>query len=372
MGAKKNLYEHSEAKVSLYSHYLSIYLNVLSRSYVKNIYLYDLFCGEGIYNDGGKGSPIVALECIKNHYDSNNQKCPNLYVTFNDSGQSDIEPGKLKIDRVKEFGDKILTPENVKVGYSKINYSTIIQKVIERTGKLSNDERALVFIDPWGYKDVTPTDIKGLLSNGKTEVILFLPIYFMSRFAEKAKDFEFKGGEALRKFLGELFYSIDKLPSYKNQAEFIYLILEEFKKYLNLKFVDSFKIERENNQWFALYFFTNNEKGFVKMLESKWAIDKKHGTGFKQGDKYTLDLFDEMSLSNYDKKVLLYLQENGKTTNQDLFNLGRDNNFLPKHTKEVLDKIKKENGIEIISLDGKPALSYYLGDENRLVSIKLK
>ena len=80
------LLDHSSAKVNLYAKYLSIYLNVLARSRIENIYLFDLFCGEGVYKDGGKGSPVVALECIKNHYYSNNETCPNLFITVNDSG----------------------------------------------------------------------------------------------------------------------------------------------------------------------------------------------------------------------------------------------------------------------------------------------
>lgn len=340
--------------------------------FVKNIYLFDLFCGEGVYEDGGKGSPIAALETIKNHYFGNDQKCPNLFITFNDTGFSEIEPDKKKITRVEQFASKIFRPENVKVGFSEIDYSLIVERVIERTGKLKNDERALVFIDPWGYREIKPMDIKKLLENGKTEVILFLPIYFMSRFATKAKDHEYKGGEALRSFLGELFGSISHLPNYKNQNEFIFLIQEEFKKFLKPKYVDTFKIERENNQWFALYFFTSNPKGFMKMLESKWSIDKKHGTGFKQGDNFTLDIFDEIMLSQYDQKILNYLRQNPTATNTDLRNFGMENNFLPKHTKQVLDELRKTYPIEIISLDGKAALSYYLPDENRLVNIKLK
>lgn len=185
--SQTSLLDHSEAKVNLYGKYLSIYLNVLSRSPIKNIYLFDLFCGEGIYKDGGKGSPIVALECIKNHYYSNGNTCPNLYIDFNDSEKSEIEPDKLKIDRVKEIASKIFRPQNVHVGFTSIDYNKLVQKVIERTSSLKSDERALVFIDPWGYKEIDPTDIKGLMENGKTEVILFLPIYFMSRFANKSK-----------------------------------------------------------------------------------------------------------------------------------------------------------------------------------------
>ncbi|MEP6952026.1 MAG: three-Cys-motif partner protein TcmP [Ginsengibacter sp.] len=369
--SQTNLLDHSEAKVKLYGRYFSIYLNVLARSTIKNIYLYDLFCGEGVYKDGGKGSPIVALECIKNHYYANNNSCPNLFITFNDSEVSEIETDKLKIDRVKEYASKIFCPNNAKIGYSKIDYTSIVQKVIERTSKLKGDERALVFIDPWGYKEIDPNEIKRLVQNGKTEVILFLPIYFMSRFANKSKDEDFKGGKALRFFLIKLFGSLENIPHINSQKDFIYRIQEQFKVYMDLRYVDSFKIERESNNWFCIFFFTSNKKGFQKMLDAKWSIDKKHGDGFKIGDEIKLELFDEMKISGYQEKVFNYLKSNADATNVALLDFGLENNFLPKHTKAVLDEIKKINMIQLKSLDGKAALSYYLGDEKRLVNIKL-
>lgn len=366
-----SLFEHSEAKVKLYGRYLSIYLNVLARSTITNIYLFDLFCGEGIYKDGGKGSPIVALECIKNHYYANDSSCPNLFVLFNDSEESEIEIGKLKITRVKEYASKIFCPKNVRVEYTKIDYNKLVQKVIERTAALKGNERALIFIDPWGYKEIDPHDIKRLIQNGKTEVILFLPIYFMSRFANKSKDEEFKGGKALRQFMSKLFGSLENIPHIDGQKEFIYLIQEQFKRYMSLKYVDTFKIERDNNNWFCIFFFTSNKKGFQKMLDAKWSIDKKRGDSFKIGDDIVIELFDEMKISNYEGKVLQFLKNKIAATNMDLLDFGLENNFLPKHTKAVLDGIKKDYKIEVVSLDGKAALGYYIGDEKRLVNIKL-
>jgi len=372
MESKTNLLDHSEAKVLLYSKYLAIYLNVLSRSTIKNIYLFDLFCGEGVYEDGGKGSPIAALETIKNHY-AKGEKCPNLFITFNDSEKSKIDKEKYKIERVEEFAKDIFVPPNVRVGYSKIDYKNLITKVIERTKRLASDERALIFIDPWGYKEIDPLELKGLLENGKTELLLFLPTYFMSRFANKSKmDADYKGGEALRKFMGKLFYGLDKVPHIENQKKFIYLIQQQFKAYLAVQYVDSFKIERDNdNNWFCVFFFTNNKKGFHKMLEAKWSIDKKKGSEFKMGDEVKVEMFDETEIIAYDKKVMEYLLQNGGATNHELVDFGLNHNFLPKHTKAVLDNIKKDRQIELASLDGKPAISYYLGNDERTVKLKL-
>jgi hypothetical protein len=264
-------------------------------------------------------------------------------------------------------------PPNVKIGYTRIDYKEMVGKVVQRTNRMSADERALIFVDPWGYKEIDPAELKSLLENTKTELILFLPIYFMSRFANKSKnDLEYKGGQALRKFMGKLFNGLENVPHVKNQKNFIYLVQEQFRSYLNIKYVDSFKIERDNdNNWFCIFFFTHNKKGFQKMLEAKWSIDRKRGAEFKIGDNIKSEMFDEMEINAYDEKVLNLLLQNKCLTNHDLLDFGLSNNFLPKHTKAVLDELKKRRHIEIAPLDGKPALGYYIGSDERLVNIKI-
>lgn len=55
----KGLKSHSKAKVTLYKTYLARYLNIIARNkYVGKIYLYDLLCGKGKYDDGEDGIKI--------------------------------------------------------------------------------------------------------------------------------------------------------------------------------------------------------------------------------------------------------------------------------------------------------------------------
>ncbi len=79
--AKLVMLEHSKAKVELYTSYLATYLNILSRvPFITRIHIFDLMCGEGIYADGSKGSPIVTMEKIKDHYFQNDRICPDMEV----------------------------------------------------------------------------------------------------------------------------------------------------------------------------------------------------------------------------------------------------------------------------------------------------
>lgn len=87
--SQARMFEHSKSQVELFRRYFSIFLNVIHRTpFTKKIYLYDLFVGEGKYSNGEKGSAIIAMECIKDHYYSNKQSCPNIDVRFNDFNRS--------------------------------------------------------------------------------------------------------------------------------------------------------------------------------------------------------------------------------------------------------------------------------------------
>ena len=57
---------HSQAKVELFKKYLATYLNILLRAkHIDHLQFFDLCAGEGVYADGGKGSPVVIMETIR-------------------------------------------------------------------------------------------------------------------------------------------------------------------------------------------------------------------------------------------------------------------------------------------------------------------
>ncbi len=199
---KISMLEHSKAKVELYQRYLSIYLHILSRvKHINKIHIYDLMCGEGIYKNNSVGSPIAAIEAIKEIYLQNNSNLSKIEVWFNDRDKSEIEPDKYKIDRIKEYCSKTFLHEQLNITYSKEDYSSLHSTILSKIKGLKSD-RFLLFIDPYGYKKIEPKYLKNYLENKNTEILLFLPISYMYRFANKALSEEkFAGGEALKKYL---------------------------------------------------------------------------------------------------------------------------------------------------------------------------
>jgi three-Cys-motif partner protein len=368
---KLALLEHSEAKVTLYGKYLATYLNILSRvSSINRIFVFDLLCGEGIYKNGAKGSPLIAFDVIHNHF-ANNLSCPNMTVWFNDNGISEIDPTVSKVERVRSFGDKVKLPPNVAVSYRREDYDIIYPKAVSAVNQERN-AKGLFFIDPYGYKDIKPEDIRKMLYGGNTEVLLWLPISFMYRFADSALKSQFKGSEPLRGFISALF-GVTK-PEFRSVTDFIEKLKGRFRAFLRDMsiFVDTFTLERDASNINSLFFFTPNVLGFQKMVETKWSMDKGRGKGYMI-DK-SPSFFSEIELSGYPQKLLAFINSTEYRTNTELFRFGLENGFLPKHTKEVLTEWKKKDpNFEVVSLDQKPVLGFYIAyNSDRRVGFRIK
>lgn len=361
---------HSEVKVRLLKLYLDRYLNVMSSSkYYGEIHLYDLFCGEGIYEDGGKGSPIVTLEIVKGLYYANKAKQGAVIRKFN-CRFNDIE--KWKVDKLKLEVDKrkLHYSEIGKLEYSEEDYRTLLPKVISEVTSLKN-EKAFIFIDPYGYKDVRVIDIKSLLQIKNSEVLLFLPTQFMFRFESKGTP------ECLIEFIKEL-VPLEKWPTSETGIEFIENLTDAFRNlFQNNHFVDSFIITRDKNQFFCLLFFTSHIYGFDRMLDAKWKIDEEEGRGWQ--DKIEPSLFNTVEKKpntyKFEKKLIDFLKI--ERTNADLYLFTLHNGHLPSHTNEILLRKQADGGLTATKPDGSKARksSFYLNYKdykNEPSKIKLK
>lgn len=370
--AQTNLLEHSEAKVRLYGEYLSAYLSVLGEvSTIQKVLLFDVLCGEGIYENGAKGSPLIALDVLEQHYSRQGNTRPKLEILFNDLEYSQIEKNTPKIDRVKRFSQKYSLPKTVKIDFSQKDYEQVLPELIAKVNN-QNKVKALFFIDPYGYKGIKPADLENILSNGNTEILLFLPIAQMYRFKDPALEKKTSGSEPLRLFLSELFKTT---PNFSSVYDFISQLKKQFRAYLSPHkiYVDTFSIERDASNIYCLFFFTSSIRGYEKMLETKWRVDPTSGKGFTR--EKTLSFLNEVEMSGYDKKLENYIFESKHRTNQEIFEFGLGNGFLPKHSNEILKLLREKHiGFEVFPLDDKPVRksATYISDRKRKVGIRIK
>jgi three-Cys-motif partner protein len=351
---KTNLLNHSDAKVRLLGEYLKRYLNIISNDgYTEKINFYDLFCGQGEYENGGEGSPLVTLRKIKDTYFSKiantHNKKPKIDCQFND-----INPSKLEILRNAISAKSLHYPNIGNLEITSVDYQIEVKRLAE-IFKCFKNEKGFVFIDPYGYKDVKAEHIKELMNcNNKSEVLLWLPIQFMYRFSKNETP------ESLQNFIDELSLN-EKIEKITNVWDFISILKTGFQDYLGENyFVDNFSLKKEENTVFCLYFFTSHIKGFEKMLEAKWEIDTEQGRGWEYSGN-TPTLFFEYKTNNFEEKLKRYISKE-KRYNYQLYEFTLRQGYLPKHSNEILDSLQKNNELEVLLCNGEKARkkSFYI------------
>jgi three-Cys-motif partner protein len=367
---KTNLLNHSEAKVRLLGEYLKRYLNIICKDgYTQRIKIYDLFCGEGLYQNGGEGSPLVTLRAVKDIHFINVAKSvsiPKIDCHFNDIELSKTENVKKAISEKSlhypEFGD---------IDFSNNDYQNECEDLLKQLPKLKAlNQKAFIFIDPYEYKHIKASQIKSLMANGNAEVLLWLPTQFMYRFSDNGTP------EALKDFIEELVKFKEWKPN-DSVWGFIAQMKEGFQAFLGDNyFVDTFTIQKDVSTVFCLFFFSSHIKGFEKMLEAKWEIDTEQGKGWDFAGNQP-SLFHEQKTNPLESKLEEFLKT-GKRYNGEVYDFTLRQGFLPRHTNEILYNWQNNNRLEVTKSTGEKArkkafyVAYnYFRDEKKKVSFKL-
>ena len=380
LDSQKNLLIHSEAKVDFYKKYLEKYLGILFHSiYIEEINIYDLFCGIGIYDNGKKGSPIVAFELIKNLKEKNKNKNINKTINLfiNDSD-------KEKIDFVTNYIN------NNNQNYCNFNdsneeFSDIVNSIVEKLRITNNKSRNLIFIDPYGYKDIKKEQLFDLLNNKKTEIILFLPITHMHRFIKKALSSDEKQYEPLYNFIKSFF--LDENHKIYTQEIDKFELIEYIKNEIRFTkyYSTSYFIQRDSRNYFALFFVCSHIFGFEKILETKWELDESSGRGFSTPQKQGL-FDDQFRKDDKDKnynilkdKIIDFLQISERNNNE-IYKFVLENEFTIQHFLKIINsrndnslfKILDKNGNILKKIVKDDITHKNLNKDNKTFTIKLK
>lgn len=340
---KTHLLSHSKAKVKLLGEYAKKYLSVICNDgFTEEIQIYDLFCGEGVYENGGEGSPLVILNAINDVAEEsrkNDRSLPTIKCLFNDKSKKKIS----KLRAILELEKYDTT--NCDINLRTIDYEKAIEKLIPHVNSLKN-KKAFIFIDPYGYSGIKASQIKDLMASKKAEVLLWLPTAQMYRFEENGTP------EALYDFLDDM-----DIEPYK-QRKSIWKFIDRLKQGFNSTvgedfFVDTFSIKKDEKTVFCLYFFTSHIRGFEKMMESKWSIDEEFGRGWEfTGNNPSL--FVEHKTNKFEEQLRNYIKS-GRRYNSDIFTFSLQNSHLPSHATEILADWQSNGMVDVLLKDGTPA-----------------
>jgi len=335
-GDKDYLEAHSKAKLEFLKKYLDRYLKILMLDkYTDEINTFDLFCGIGIYKkDNSKGSPVIIADLLKSNHEKFNRNTElNLYINDKD---------KSKIDFVSKYIER--NYDEFKFYSSSLDAKEIIKKINDNV-KFSS-KKNFIFIDPHGYKDVYKQDISNLMNIGKTEILIFLPVYNMYRFLKPTKEDKLNPSyKSIRRIMDEFKLHYDV----KNIEEYIDCITNAF-TFEDKFYATSFKLKKDKSgNIYALFFITKHIKGLEKAVEVKWEIDEECGVGYKKKEP---NLFEEEfsqnnsfdCMNNLENKLIKFLSD--FRTNKEIYEFVLKNGFLPKHVNLILKKSQNSNLLE--------------------------
>lgn len=354
--SKDIMLAHSAAKVNFYQSYLERYLSVMSvTQYFDTINIFDVFCGRGEYDDGGLGSPIRAVQTImKIKQDKPSDLKINLFL-------NDAE--KEYVERVKKYIEEHFPDYNKYCNIKYLNYKAdqLFGDICSFVSRTATNERNFIFVDPYGYKDINRSTLQRMMSNGRTEILLFLPISFMHRFRYYALNKEDKKAQRLKVFINEFFPPNHPvcLEEEMDVMDYIDALTEAF-SFNNTYYTTNYFIERDARNYFALFFFCNNLLGLEKAVETKWALDSESGRGFHQQkkDANQLDMFTEWAKEerNRNRAEVLRLKIVGflstrERSNAEIYEFILRSGYKRSHANEVLRELQNNNQIEVRRTD---------------------
>lgn len=366
--SKDIMLAHSKAKVEYYQKYLARYLSIMSvAKNIDEVNIFDVFCGRGVYADGGLGSPIRTVQTTKEVREKHpSGKRFNLF--FNDAEIAFVKQVKKYIN--EHYPDN---KEFCNIMYLCAPAEQLFEKLCRFLPKTGFQTKNFLFVDPYGYKDINKQTFQRLMRNENTEILLFLPISFMHRFTHYAFNEDANNGALrLREFIDQFFPANHKIRSDEpmDVLEYIDALTEAF-SFGGKYYTSSYFIERDSKNYFALFAICHNLLGLEKAVETKWALDEDDGQGFHQpAPNQQLNLFADMFKEENRKEhfeslktmIVAFLQERGRA-NGEIYRFVLRKGYLPKHANAVLRHLQDNNLIKVTLLDtGKEARkhSFYI------------
>ncbi len=339
---------HTAAKHEILRKYLQAWLPIMTSTYDR-VMIIDGFAGPGIYEGGQIGSPLIALDVLR-EYENNidpqklvrflfiekdSRRCRHLKHLLEESQQKQSFPAFLQCDIVCGNFVEVLTQE-----------LNILEKQKEKMP-------VFAFIDPFGYSHTPLHVITRLMKLPSCEILSTFMYEEINRFL--TADYSTKIEHYDELFGTREWNQITMQAETADGREQLTcdLYTKQLRAVAQIRYVRSFQmINQQNTTDYFLFFGTNNRKGLEKMKDAMWKVDPDSGYSFSdRTNKYQLQLFEKGP--DYDLlKRLLVSQFSGKTTTIeqiDEYILAETPFRLAGYKENVLKKMEDASEIRVLS-----------------------
>lgn len=254
--------DHTLGKHQVLKSYLNGWFPILGR-YNKRILFIDGFAGPGEYTGGEPGSPLIAIEAIRQHKERKTLREGDEVVALF------IEEREDRAAHLKELLEKQEKIPGVSWRVHRWEFDAHLGEgldYIEAQNKILAP--AFVMIDPFGVKGSPMALIERILRNPKSEVFISFMYEPIRRFHQES---------AFEPHLTALFGSdgwkkcLD-MPENSEQKCFLHDLFKEQLKNNGAKYVVNFELWSGNIHKYSIYFATGHEKGCDLMKEAIWKV----------------------------------------------------------------------------------------------------
>lgn len=153
--------EKSRIKTLIVTEFFKAYFPIIHTAFKRDIWYIDLFCGPGIYEDGSISTPIALLDIIEKFPDDAVRN--HLRIVFNDRNADYIS--KL---RAYTEAHPVLPKMKYQPQITCLNASDVDLSIYTK-----GNNPIFSFVDPWGYKDISSSQVWSLVKNMGSDCVLF-------------------------------------------------------------------------------------------------------------------------------------------------------------------------------------------------------
>lgn len=237
------------------------------------IHFLDGFAGPGSYENGEKGSPLIALDTLIDHphFQKPNQQRRILFtfVEQNHERAVALEAALKEYRRFPWITTKVLEGRFASV-------STQLLDELDAQGKQLAPTFAL--LDPFGFKDIPLSLIARIARNPRCECFITFMYEEINRFlshpALGSQYDELFGTPRWREILSDH----DPITRRDRIAD---LYRNQLQSKAGFEYVREFQmINRSNHTDYFLYFETNHREGLSQMKQAMWKADPGGGSAF--------------------------------------------------------------------------------------------
>ena len=170
--------EQTIAKHLVLQHYLDGWFPILGRWNGRLLFI-DGFAGPGEYADGEPGSPLIALDCIRQHKDEGRLANVEIVCLFMESDMGRARHLQRVLDGRRPPPN---TTRNVLPGPFDEHMDNLLRQIGAQSAALAP---AFIMIDPFGVKGSPMHLIERILQNDKSECMISFMYESIRRFHEQ-------------------------------------------------------------------------------------------------------------------------------------------------------------------------------------------